>query len=102
LSKLHKFFGTIREAEPVLTAFLSRKQTFSASFDGRFPDASGDVTIREPLQTEIMAYTGAIFPQAEARLERGEIPVENSYFSTFSTSFSTGVFHRERLCGKLL
>ena len=27
-------------------------------------------------------------------MERGEIPVDNSEFSTFSTDFSTGVFHR--------
>ena len=26
-------------------------------------------------------------------MQEGEIPVENSYFSTFSTDFSTRVFH---------
>ena len=34
------------------------------------------------------------FPQERQDLERGEIPVDNSQFSTFSTVFSTGVFHR--------
>jgi len=31
--------------------------------------------------------------------EKTEIPVENSYFSTFSTDFSTGVFHNRRAPG---
>ena len=35
-----------------------------------------------------------IFPQEVWKMEREEIPVDNSEFSTFSTSFSTGVFHR--------
>jgi len=34
------------------------------------------------------------FPHAGPDFQRGGIPVENSYFSTFSTSFSTGLFHR--------
>ena len=34
------------------------------------------------------------FPQEEAERERSEIPVDNSQFSTLSTDFSTGVFHR--------
>jgi len=33
------------------------------------------------------------FPQERPRRERSEIPVDNSQFSTFSTDFSTGVFH---------
>lgn len=36
-----------------------------------------------------------IFPQGERKNQRGRIPVENSEFSTFSTDFSTGVFHRQ-------
>ena len=34
------------------------------------------------------------FPQDDQETETGRIPVENSHFSTFSTAFSTGVFHR--------
>ena len=34
------------------------------------------------------------FPQEGPELERGGIPVDKSQFSTFSTGFSTGVFHR--------
>ena len=33
------------------------------------------------------------FPQEGAYVERGRIPVDNSEFSTFSTAFSTRVFH---------
>ena len=34
------------------------------------------------------------FPQKGAKTAKQEITVENSYFSTFSTDFSTTVFHR--------
>jgi len=33
------------------------------------------------------------FPHPAAGLQTNRIPVENSHFSTFSTAFSTGVFH---------
>ena len=40
------------------------------------------------------------FPHREGARQGGEIAVENSYFSTFSTDFSTWVFHSLRESGK--
>ena len=39
------------------------------------------------------------FPHPEGTLKTAGITVENSHFSTFSTAFSTGVFHREKHAG---
>ena len=37
------------------------------------------------------------FPQAAEVFVNSEIPVDNWEFSTLSTDFSTGVFHRQRM-----
>ena len=42
------------------------------------------------------------FPHPDARGQTAGIPVENSHFSTFSTAFSTGVFHRTGGWGDVL
>jgi len=39
------------------------------------------------------------FPQGPGNRQRAGIPVENTHFSTFSTDFSTTVFHRMNACG---
>jgi hypothetical protein len=48
----------------------------------------------------MMQPEGKSFPQIPADFPKGQITVENSYFSTFSTPFSTRVFHRDLGCGK--
>ena len=55
---------------------------------------SGDVTSVFSVAASIMHESIQTFPQDGRFFQRSEIPVDNSEFSTFSTEFSTGVFHR--------
>jgi hypothetical protein len=45
-------------------------------------------------KTGLYAPAYAKFSTAGPDVRGAKIPVENSHFSTFSTDFSTGVFHR--------
>jgi hypothetical protein len=44
-----------------------------------------------------MQGTMQFFPQDVGVFINSEIPVDNWEFSTFSTDFSTGVFHRQNM-----
>ena len=55
---------------------------------------SGDVTCPSSTVGGCYAELYAVFPQACDVFVNSEIPVDNWEFSTFSTDFSTRVFHR--------
>jgi len=93
LSKFHKLFSVRKEGGRFLTAFFSKKATFSPVFAWKFLSCSGDVTCRRGGWDGFMHRCMRFFPQGRRLGGKREIPVENSYFSTFSTGFSTGVFH---------
>lgn len=61
---------------------------------GRRKDAPGDVTHGEGMIGDRYADLYP-FPKVGEKREMPEVAVENSNFSTISTSFSTGVFHRD-------
>ena len=55
---------------------------------------SGDVTRPFPNFLRKYAKLYSAYPQDGDKFQRGEIPVDNSEFSTFSTGFSTTLIHR--------
>ena len=77
-----------------MTAFFLRMPTFSPDFAGDGGFKTGDVICYRGNYDRAYASGYAGFPQPGGDLAKTEIAVENSYFSTFSTGFSTGVFHR--------
>ena len=89
-----KFLPALRRITNYDTLFLH-----FVNFLGRFwrirRSCTGDVT--PPFASIGSGYANryAEFPQLAVKNESAGIPVENSEFSTFSTSFSTGVFHRD-------
>ena len=78
--------GFLRQEKPLF-------EQFSPISGGRLPNYPGDVTRIILIMNGFMhrflhshsGDGGEVFP---------EIPVENRNFSTFSTDFSTGVFHK--------
>ena len=68
-------------------------QHFTAFLAGIFFLNGGDVTLRRRRESGVMKTLKSAFPQPEPALEKCKIPVDNREFSTFSTDFSTGVFH---------
>ena len=68
--------------------------TFSPDFEGDGGFGFGDVICYSGNYDRAYAFHYASFPQLGRGNVRTEIAVENSYFSTFSTGFSTRVFHR--------
>ena len=63
-------------------------------FVSKISDEGGDVTCVSSTVGGCYAELYAVFPQAWSVFLNSEIPVDNWEFSTFSTDFSTRVFHR--------
>ena len=99
LSNLHKYFWAGLWAGGFLTAFFSNVLTFSPGFDGKKFHAPGDVTPADRAAEEDYAEKYAGSPQGGCEKRNSEIAVDNSYFSTFSTGFSTRVIHSTQDCG---
>ena len=57
----------------------------------------GDVTCSQSTVPGRYAEPYAVFPQVQGIFLNSEIPVDNWEFSTFSTDFSTRVFHRQSM-----
>jgi len=96
LAVFNKIFLAETVTDRSLTAFLQRFLTFLGLLGRWFPGMTGDVTCLLRLSNKRYANRiGHGFGLAEPG-ERREIPVDNSKFSTLSTGFSTGVFHRQR------
>ena len=85
-----------------LTAFFPKVQTFSRNSSGKLWETGCDITWQQPGSGRIMQTGGGGFPQGAGDWQRAEIPVENYQFSTFSTEFSTRVFHRRESLWKPL
>ena len=64
-------------------------------FVSKISDNCGDVTCLRAYIPGQYTRRYAVFPQAGGIFINSEIPVDNWEFSTFSTDFSTRVFHRE-------
>ena len=99
LSNLHKYFSGLFGGGSFLTAFFSNVLTFSPAFDGKKFHGAGDVTCSGGLREGDYAEKYAGSPQGKADFGKGEIAVDNSHFSTFSTGFSTRVIHNSQGCG---
>ena len=56
-----------------------------------------DVTLQKKKKAGEYAQQYAGFPQGRAEFINSEIPVDNWWFSTFSTGFSTCVIHRQSM-----
>ena len=89
----HKKIGALRRANGDLTAFFPKNPTFSRDFFQyrlvREPDIIRKVS--EWLQKYTQVY--AVFSTGNPAVDSAVNTVDNFEFSTFSTGFSTGVFH---------
>jgi hypothetical protein len=73
--------------------------TISGNKPKKLPLVSIDVTRVLSHLAPVMQPGMQTFPQAGDAAHMAGIPVENTYFSTFSTSFSTTLFHRKEKTG---
>ena len=93
LWEFHKKIGAHKRPSGDLTAFFPKNPTFSQDFF-RYPEVCKPDIIRkvsEWLQKYSQVYT--VFSTGNMTVESVVNTVDNYEFSTFSTGFSTGVFH---------
>ena len=93
LWEFHKKIGMGKRLSGDLTAFFPKNPTFSRDFS-RCPEGCEPDIIRkvsEWLQKYTQVYTA--FSTGTPAVESAVNTVDNYEFSTFSTGFSTGVFH---------
>ena len=93
LWEFHKKIGGVERGSGDLTAFFPKNPTFSQDFF-RYPEVCKPDIIRkvsEWLQKYSQVYT--VFSTGNMAVESVVNTVDNYEFSTFSTGFSTGVFH---------
>ena len=75
------------------TGALEILELFRQKFPAGFQFSTGYVI--QPFWNDRQNYTEKYAPQTQAEdLENADLPVENKYFSTVSTDFSTALFHR--------
>ena len=93
LAVFHKFFLSLRPLSKIAIEYSGIFQTFSPNAGHWLPFFSGNVTRQK------FRYVGN-YAEKYASKSWGEdwknlgFPVENPNFSTISTDFSTGLFHR--------
>lgn len=90
----NKYFFRKGGVKQNLTAFFTSNPTFLSVFTRKNIPQGGDVTRRETVKNPGYAVVYAVLKVKGEDGEREEIPVDNSQFSTLSTSLSTGLFHR--------
>ena len=93
LWEFHKKIGGVERGSGDLTAFFPKNPTFSRDFFRRSGGCRPDIIrmVSEWLQNYSWVYTW--FSTGNPAVDSAVNTVDNYEFSTFSTGFSTGVFH---------